>query len=102
MKAKATQVPVRLEARVNPIGTVDLWCVSQADPRRWLLEIGFSVGDNRAGGDETIREYSSRLAIALPRRHAGLEEDEMASAELRTKILDNKGNPPIVSRTISA
>lgn len=56
----------------------------------------------RAGGDETIREYSSRLAIALPRRHAGLEEDEMANAELRTKILDNKDNPPIVSRTISA
>ncbi len=51
-KAKATEVPVRLEARVNPIGTVDLWCVSQADPRRWLLEIGFKTGDSRKNTDE--------------------------------------------------
>lgn len=63
----------------------------------------------RAGGDETIREYSNTLAIALLRRHAetidgldGLEEDETANAELRTKILGNKDNPPTVSRTISA
>lgn len=64
---------------------------------------------HRAGGDETIREYSNTLAIALLRRHAetidgldGLEEDETANAELRTKILGNKDNPPTVSRTISA
>ena len=39
-KAKAETVPVRLEAQVNAIGTVDLWCVSLADPRRWQLEVG--------------------------------------------------------------
>ncbi|MBI1323372.1 Hsp70 family protein [bacterium] len=57
-KAKATEVPVRLEARVNPIGTVDLWCVSQADPRRWLLEIGFKAAEaKQADGDSaTIAE----------------------------------------------
>jgi molecular chaperone DnaK (HSP70) len=42
-KAKSERVPVRLEARVNPIGTVDLWCVSLADPRRWMLEIGLKA-----------------------------------------------------------
>lgn len=57
-KAKAADVPVRLEARVNPIGTVDLWCVSQVDPRRWLLEIGFKAAEAQAaeGESATIAE----------------------------------------------
>jgi molecular chaperone DnaK (HSP70) len=52
-KAKASDVPVRLEARVNPIGTVDLWCVSQNDPRRWLLEIGFKAADSKSADNDS-------------------------------------------------
>jgi molecular chaperone DnaK (HSP70) len=38
-KAKAERVPVRLQARVTEVGTVELWCQSVADPRRWRLQI---------------------------------------------------------------
>jgi hypothetical protein len=38
-KAKAERVPVRLEARVTEVGTVELWCHSRVDDRRWRLQI---------------------------------------------------------------
>ena len=38
-KAKAERVPVRLAARVTEVGTVELWCQSRTDDRRWRLQI---------------------------------------------------------------
>ena len=38
-KAKAERVPVRLEARVTEVGTIELWCRSRGDDRRWRLQI---------------------------------------------------------------
>ena len=38
-KAKAERVPVRLEARVTEVGTVEIWCRSRTDDRRWRLQI---------------------------------------------------------------
>jgi len=38
-KAKAERVPVRLAARVTEVGTVELWCQSRSDDRRWRLQI---------------------------------------------------------------
>ena len=38
-KAKAGSVPVGLAARVTEVGTVELWCRSKADERRWRLQI---------------------------------------------------------------
>ncbi len=31
-------VPVRLQTRVTEVGTLELWCQSTRDPRRWKLE----------------------------------------------------------------
>ncbi|APW63052.1 Hsp70 family protein [Paludisphaera borealis] len=38
-KAKAERVAVRLAARVTEIGTIELWCQSRTDDRRWRLQI---------------------------------------------------------------
>ncbi len=38
-KAKAERVPVRLVSRVTEVGTVELWCQSRSDDRRWRLQI---------------------------------------------------------------
>ena len=38
-KAKAERVPVRLVSRVTEVGTVELWCQSRLDERRWRLQI---------------------------------------------------------------
>jgi molecular chaperone DnaK (HSP70) len=37
-------VPVRLQTRVTEVGTLELWCQSTRDPRRWKLE--FNVRDS--------------------------------------------------------
>ena len=36
--AEGETVPVRLHANVNEVGTLELWCQSTRDPRRWKLE----------------------------------------------------------------
>lgn len=38
-KAKAERVPVRVTSRVTEVGTVELWCQSVRDDRRWRLQI---------------------------------------------------------------
>lgn len=38
-KAKSERVHVRLAARVTEVGTVELWCQSRTDERRWRLQI---------------------------------------------------------------
>ncbi len=38
-KARADLVPVQLSARVTEVGTVELWCRSRTDERRWRLQI---------------------------------------------------------------
>ena len=38
-KAKAERVPVSLAARVTEVGTIELWCRSRTDTRRWRLQI---------------------------------------------------------------
>ncbi len=82
-KAKAEQVPVRLEARVNPIGTVDLWCVAVNDPRRWVLEIG--VRNARAG--ETADDDKETISVPGQPEKAGVIEANLL--EEAGKIISN-------------
>ncbi|RUL88047.1 Hsp70 family protein [Tautonia sociabilis] len=44
-KAKAERVPVELAARVTEVGTLELWCQSRSDDRRWRLQIQFRNPD---------------------------------------------------------
>ncbi|GIW87168.1 MAG: heat-shock protein [Isosphaeraceae bacterium] len=57
-KAKAERVPVRLEARVTEVGTVELWCHSRVDDRRWRLQIQIRGPERRAieatGGESDV------------------------------------------------
>jgi molecular chaperone DnaK (HSP70) len=38
-KARAERAPVSLAARVTEVGTIELWCQSRTDNRRWRLQI---------------------------------------------------------------
>ncbi len=67
-KAKAERVPVQLAARVTEVGTVELWCHSRTDDRRWRLQIQLrgasgtptSTGARVTGGaaDQVVIEQS--------------------------------------------
>jgi hypothetical protein len=48
-KAKADRVGVQLTARVTEVGTVELWCASRIDDRRWRLQIQLRGPSGAAG-----------------------------------------------------
>jgi hypothetical protein len=60
-KAKAERVPVSLAARVTEVGTIELWCQSRTDDRRWRLQIqlrgpaGQLVAPGTVAGEESDR-----------------------------------------------
>ncbi len=70
-KARAERVPVRLAARVSEVGTIELWCRSRTDERRWRLQIqlreaahesrgasGATSRDGAGGSDRDVIEQS--------------------------------------------
>ncbi len=64
-KAKAERVPVRLAARVTEVGTVELWCQSRTDDRRWRLQIQLrGPGGNAPGPRGPVAgEEADRVVI---------------------------------------
>jgi molecular chaperone DnaK (HSP70) len=60
-KARAERAPVSLAARVTEVGTIELWCQSRTDDRRWRLQIqlrgpsGQPATSGRIIGDESDR-----------------------------------------------
>jgi hypothetical protein len=80
-KAKAERVPVRLEARVTEVGTVDLWCQSVVDPRRWRLQVQWrgsapadaSPGLAQAAESDNVVIEQSELDAAIEAIRAAFE-----------------------------
>jgi len=63
-KAKAERVPVRLAARVTEVGTVELWCQSRTDDRRWRLQIQLRGPGGSAGPRGPVAgEEADRVVI---------------------------------------
>ncbi|HEX8200632.1 MAG TPA: Hsp70 family protein, partial [Isosphaeraceae bacterium] len=63
-KARAEQVPVRLEARVTEVGTVELWCRSRTDDRRWRLQIQLrGPGGTPAPGGPVAGAEADRVVL---------------------------------------
>jgi molecular chaperone DnaK (HSP70) len=78
-KAKAEHVPVRLAARVTEVGTVELWCQSRGDNRRWRLQIQL----RGPGGDPGLRgpvtnEEADRVVIEQSEIDAAVEAVKLA------------------------
>ncbi len=92
-KAKADRVPIELAARVTEVGTVELWCQSQNDDRRWKLQIQFRnpsgpaesnpasktlLSDAGLSGSEEIVEQSLVDAATSAVHSAFIEPDPQA------------------------
>jgi molecular chaperone DnaK (HSP70) len=86
-KAKAERVPVRLAARVTEVGTVELWCQSRTDDRRWRLQIQLRNPGAAApkspvtvAGDEVDRVV--------------IEQSEIDAAEAAVRVAFGTASPP--------
>ncbi len=78
-KAKAERVPVSLAARVTEVGTIELWCQSRTDNRRWRLQIQLRgpAGQLAAGGSVTGDE-SDRVVIEQSELEAAMAAIRLA------------------------
>jgi molecular chaperone DnaK (HSP70) len=85
-KARAERIPVRLAARITEVGTVELWCQSRTDARRWRLQIqlrgleGAAVPRPAIAGDTVdrvvVEQSELDLAIAAIRTAFGAAPGE--------------------------
>ncbi len=53
-KARSERVPVRLHNRVTEVGTIELWCQSLSDDRRWRLQIQLRGASDSPGASRRI------------------------------------------------
>ena len=51
---RAPTVPVHLQARVNEVGVLELWCVSRDEQQRWKLEFNVRAKSD-VTRDSTVR-----------------------------------------------
>jgi molecular chaperone DnaK (HSP70) len=93
-KAKAERVPVRLAAKVTEIGTIEVWCLSRTDDRRWRLQI-------------QLRGRSNAPSVSIPIVDPGVAPVVIEQSELDAAIsaitdafasMDDQGPARLVKR----
>ena len=88
-KSKAERVPVRLAANVTEVGTIELWCESRADDRRWRLQIQLrGAADAATGRSLTITSLENDSVV--------LEQSavDAGSAVIREAFASSDGEKP--------
>jgi molecular chaperone DnaK (HSP70) len=100
-KAKAERVPVRISARVSEIGTIELWCRSITDDRRWRLQIqlrtptgggsgspkaGAALGGFEAGATQIEQSIIDQACEAIRRAFAAPTDDETGPSRLIRRL----------------
>ena len=86
-KAKAERVPVSLAARVTEVGTVELWCQSRTDERRWRLQIQLR---GPGGGGPSPRTVVAGQDVD----RVVIEQSEVDAAVAAIRVAFGPGTPP--------
>jgi hypothetical protein len=90
-KAKAERVPVRLASKVTEVGTVELWCESRTDDRRWRLQIQLRGPGTAAPSRATVTSDEADRVV--------IEQSEIDAAVEAVKVVRD-GESARGSRTI--
>jgi molecular chaperone DnaK (HSP70) len=85
-KAKAERVPVQLAARVTEVGTVELWCRSRTDDRRWRLQIQLREPGDTTGRRATVAGREVDRVV--------IEQSEIDAAVAAIRVAFGPGTPP--------
>jgi len=84
--AKAERVPVRLAARVTEVGTVELWCQSRTDDRRWRLQVQLRGPEAPAGPRGPVTSGEDDGVV--------IEQSEVDAAVAAVRVAFGPGVPP--------
>ncbi len=97
-KAKAERAAVSLAARVTEIGTIELWCRSRTDDRRWRLQIqlrGPSGTDQGAAAQTTVAGVETdRIIIEQSELDAAVEAIQTAFQTPPAEAASSPTGPP--------
>jgi molecular chaperone DnaK (HSP70) len=105
-KAKAERAPVSLAARVTEVGTIELWCQSRTDTRRWRLQIqlrgpaGHLIPRGSVTGDESdhVVIEQSELDAATGAIRAAFDDRPPAAAPQVPGATEHIGPARLVKR----
>ena len=105
-KAKAERAPVSLLARVTEVGTIELWCQSRTDARRWRLQIqlrgpaGHFIPRGSVTGDDSdhVVIEQSELDAATAAIRAAFDDRPAAAAALPPGATEHIGPARLVKR----
>ena len=101
-KAKAERVPVRLEARVTEVGTVELWCRSRTDDRRWRLQIQLRGGDSSGPAAPAALLGGVQGDVVIEQSEIDAAAEAIRTAFLTAGATDENGPSKLVKRLESA
>ena len=87
-KAKAERVPVALAAHITEVGTVELWCKSRTDDRRWRLQIQFR------NPEEAHRPPASGTVVGVEADRVVIEQSELDAAIAAVRVAFGDPTPP--------
>ncbi len=96
-KAKAERVVVRLAAKVTEIGTIEVWCLSRTDDRRWRLQIQLrKVPGHSSPALPILDDGSSTVVIEQSEVDAGIHAIRQAYSG--TGVIEVDGPARLVRR----
>jgi molecular chaperone DnaK (HSP70) len=96
-KAKAERVPVRLAAKVTEVGTVELWCQSRTDDRRWRLQIQLRGGSAPPRGTLSAANEAAN-AVVLEQSEIDAAVEAVRSAFAPAGASDELGPSRLIKR----
>ena len=105
-KAKAERAPVSLAARVTEVGTIELWCQSRTDARRWRLQIqlrgpaGHLIPRGSVTGDESdhVVIEQSELDAATAAIRAAFDDRPAGATMVPVAATEHAGPARLVKR----
>ncbi|MBV8488453.1 MAG: hsp70 family protein [Planctomycetaceae bacterium] len=98
-KAKAERVPVSLAARVTEVGTIELWCQSRTDERRWRLQIQLRGPAGQPAPPATVAgEETDRIIIEQSELDAAIAAIRSAFAAPASAASSEAGPARLVKR----
>jgi len=100
-KSRQVELPVTLSAAFTEVGTLELWCESQASEHRWRLQFQL-----RGAHDEVIAnddgEDAEAAASTLAAADAVVSEEAVAEGERAIRAVFESTSPDVTAETLVA
>ena len=100
-KSRQVELPVTLSAAFTEVGTLELWCESQASEHRWRLQFQLrEAHDEVMANDDS--EDAEAVASTLAAADAVVSEEAVAEGERAIRAVFESTSPDVTAETLVA